>query len=345
MLLIFYCRVIIYFSLLALALDFIKSIYWLYEEVVDYQQAHVYKVSHATLLIIIYLFALILGWLITMFHEFHRKMVRENKTTIENLEFKDKVYQSKWDVNPEFNYEQIFGTNRWYDYFPIMPKSAKPFGDGIYFQRGYESEDSDEGEQENQEDSRPPANIGNPSSGPNNSSDNPTSQNATQQQVQRPGGIGSSITRQGDVMTIHNDKGSQYRNLNNIVRSDQPAEDLKFNESQPNITARAPTGSNQDQFPNNQMNTKDYEELKNQFYTNEEQKASAAKLTTQPNKTGKSKYTNDRHGSKVSTSAISKNRGTNRGTNKASKHVAGGVHRSNKRSTASSGTKFGAGYR
>ena len=46
-----------------------------------------------------------------------------------------------------------------------------------------------------------------------------------------------TITKQGDKMTIHNnDRGSQWKNLNNIVRSDNPNQVYKSSESDQNNT-------------------------------------------------------------------------------------------------------------
>lgn len=73
--------------------------------------------------------------LIFMFYKFHKSLVRENKTTIENLEHRNEPYESRYNMGIEYNYKQVFGTNRFLDWFPIMPSSAKPKGDGIYFDK------------------------------------------------------------------------------------------------------------------------------------------------------------------------------------------------------------------
>ena len=68
------------------------------------------------------------------FFKFHRRLVRENKTTIENIEHKEEPnYVSKYDIDFKHNVEQVMGTNRWYWLLPIMPKHCSPAGQGIYF--------------------------------------------------------------------------------------------------------------------------------------------------------------------------------------------------------------------
>lgn len=71
--------------------------------------------------------------LMTMFLRFHIKLALGNKTTIENLEMKNKQYQSLYDIGPSRNWEQIFGINRWLWLFPVFCGSGKPLGDGIYW--------------------------------------------------------------------------------------------------------------------------------------------------------------------------------------------------------------------
>lgn len=71
--------------------------------------------------------------LMTMFLRFHIKLALGNKTTIENLEMKNKTYQSLYDIGPKRNWEQIFGINRLLWPFPVFCGSGKPLGDGIYW--------------------------------------------------------------------------------------------------------------------------------------------------------------------------------------------------------------------
>lgn len=69
--------------------------------------------------------------LITAFLKFHIKLARENKTTIENLEKKGQPFKSVYDIDPNYNLKQVFGSNPWLYPFPIFCGSGKPIGDGI----------------------------------------------------------------------------------------------------------------------------------------------------------------------------------------------------------------------
>lgn len=69
----------------------------------------------------------------TMFLKFHLRLALSNKTTIENLDKKGEDYISVYDIQPNRNWEQIFGMNRWLWPFPVFCGSGKPLGDGIYW--------------------------------------------------------------------------------------------------------------------------------------------------------------------------------------------------------------------
>ncbi len=72
--------------------------------------------------------------LITFFLKFHLYLVSTNKTTIENLEKKSQDYKSAYDVGVLYNWQQVFGTNKWLWLFPVFMGSGKPLGDGIYWE-------------------------------------------------------------------------------------------------------------------------------------------------------------------------------------------------------------------
>lgn len=196
-----------------------------------------------------------------MFYNFHKMLLYSNKTTIENLEHKGEKYTSKFDIDPHYNYIQVYGTKRIYDWIPIMPSSAKPKGDGIYFSKNCKTEESDEEEGEGsaeQQETRHPANLGNSraSMGQPNQGGNQQDNSSRQ--------FDNNDNRQGDVMTIHNDRGSQYRNLNNIVRSDNPIQEIRSEESKNSRQVAGQVAGSQipkKQFVN-EISNKEYEELK-----------------------------------------------------------------------------------
>ena len=71
--------------------------------------------------------------LISMFLQFHINLAIQGKTTIENLEHKNKDYVSEFDIGIRRNWLQIFGSNPILWPFPMFCGSGKPCGDGIYW--------------------------------------------------------------------------------------------------------------------------------------------------------------------------------------------------------------------
>lgn len=261
MLLLFYVQITSFYVLLALGYDMYKSIVWLIESLMNFKAPHLYELQIAVFTMVAYLFIGLICILMFVFFKFHRKLVRENKTTIENLEHKSKEYESKYNIDETENIEQVMGTKRWLWFFPIMPASAKPHGEGINFQKRFESEDSEgegeSGDRNGQDNNAPrnPANFG----GRNGADGSQPSQNNQQNNILRPnnqnnqvgvhntdtrannqattpGNINNenteTITKQGDKMIIHNDRGSQWKNLNNIVQSDNPNQVYKSSEGE-----------------------------------------------------------------------------------------------------------------
>lgn len=187
------------------------------------------------------------------FFKFHRKLARENKTTIENLENKDKNYISKYDINESQNIEQIMGTSFLLWPFPIMPSFAVPKGEGIYFDRKFNSEEDEEGEgdddnqindqdnQDNDADQRSPSNIRGGSEqdfiqgNQGNSQTNLHKTTHTPNQVSRPGSDRRTnaqntsnedvVAQQQSKMIIHKNSANDLKNLNNIVQQDNTNDD------------------------------------------------------------------------------------------------------------------------
>lgn len=202
--------------------------------------------------------------------------MRENKTTIENLEHKSKPYQSKYDINWEYNSTQIMGT-KWYLWpFPIMPAFSKPKGEGIYFEKNVDS-DEDEGdeedkEQNNQGNERTPVNLNrndNQGSGGQQASQQTVPVGRVQNYNYRPASIktGQEVvqtTKQGDRMTLHNEKANKWENLNNIVKADNAGQVYKSSTSDENNVPVAIQPGN-DKYTN-QIDQRTYEDMKTQYY-------------------------------------------------------------------------------
>lgn len=208
--------------------------------------------------------------LITMFYRFHQSLVKENKTTIENLEHRNEIYVSRYDMSYEYNYNQVYGTNRFLDWFPIMPSSARPKGDGIYFDKNAESTDSED-EDDNTAEPEDPRNPAHPGAlVPDHSGDtqSPPIQTTSAQQLERPGTQKNTgtITRQGDVMRIHDNRGNQIRNINDIIRSENMPQDFRSNESEENLRITGNPNTGQPHFTSKTIEDKKYEELKSEFY-------------------------------------------------------------------------------
>lgn len=165
------------------------------------------------------------------FFSFHRRLVRENKTTIENIEHNsDPHYESRYDISFWHNVYQVMGTNKWIWWIPINPASNAPEGDGIYFEKNYES--SSEESDEEVEDDRPRNYYQNPAQNMDDENQpdmierltNGHDINGSQarngnHRVSHGGGNGNT-NGQADTMTIHNAGYQRQDHLNNIVLSD-----------------------------------------------------------------------------------------------------------------------------
>lgn len=156
MCLLFYVRATSLFYLLSMGYDFVNNCYWLYLDLQQFRPEHVSHLVVCILSVILYLFCIIVFILIIMFYQFHVRLVKENKTTIENIEHKNEEFQSRYDMGEMHNYQQVYGTNRLLDWIPIMSNSSLPKGRGLKFEANCKSEDSDDNDddEEKQEDVR-----------------------------------------------------------------------------------------------------------------------------------------------------------------------------------------------
>jgi len=247
---------------------------WLFDEFWYFKKLHIKQIIDSFLTIIVFLFVCLICTLMFFFFNFHRRILRENKTTIENLENKGKPYISRYDIEPKHNVEQVMGTKRWLWPFPIMPNTTKPRGEGIYFDKNVDSdvsegEDEDSREEEQQQQADNTINNAQRNDKYGGNSQGPTSQGNTNQRVSRPGyaenqpalkeNSNNQLTKQGDKMTIHNETANKWDNLNNIVKSNNQNTVYKSSESEGN--GPPATKHAKKQFTN-QINTKKYEDRK-----------------------------------------------------------------------------------
>lgn len=234
MLLLFYVQITTIFLMLTWSLDFIKSAKVIYADI-STTKFHYNALRMAIITIICYLFAGMICIMMFFFFSFHRKLVKENKTTIENIEHNsDPKYVSKYDISFWHNVTQVMGTNKWIWWIPIMPASNMPPGQGIYFEKKYESEDSEDDGGDNR-----PNNYQNHERNDFNSGNNPNMierltnvQNDSRTQDRNRGQNGNHL--QADRMTIHDDNQNKWENLNNIVQSDSAHQVYKSSESREN---------------------------------------------------------------------------------------------------------------
>ncbi|KRW99554.1 hypothetical protein PPERSA_01200 [Pseudocohnilembus persalinus] len=84
-------------------------------------------------------------FIILSFLKFHYNLIQQNLTTIDNLEREntnkerlqqnqEPIYECKYDLGMNFNWEQIFGRNKALWLIPIVGESGKPIGDGVNWQ-------------------------------------------------------------------------------------------------------------------------------------------------------------------------------------------------------------------
>eukprot|EP00344_Euplotes_crassus_P007813 CAMPEP_0197018026 /NCGR_PEP_ID=MMETSP1380-20130617/79869_1 /TAXON_ID=5936 /ORGANISM="Euplotes crassus, Strain CT5" /LENGTH=291 /DNA_ID=CAMNT_0042445193 /DNA_START=626 /DNA_END=1498 /DNA_ORIENTATION=- len=168
------------------------------------------------------------------FFSFHRKLVKENKTTIENIEHNsDPKYESKYNIDFWHNVTQVMGTNKWIWWIPIMPASNMPPGQGIYFEKRYESEDSDDDGGDNRPNNYQNHERNDFNRGSNNMIERLTKQGDASKVQDRNRANGDNHI-QADRMTIHEENQNKWENLNNIVQSENANQIYKSSESHEN---------------------------------------------------------------------------------------------------------------
>jgi hypothetical protein len=213
------------------------------------------------------------------FFSFHRKIMYDNKTTIETLEMKNKPYESKYNINMKHNIMQIMGTKLWLWPMPIMPASAKPIGEGIYFEKNAESEEDEDSEETPEEDNNNNAvNADNhtrqgryqpENTGVNNTSNVTDNRPQYGQSVSNGGNrVDARVANTTDRMTVHNNETiNKWDNLNNIVKSDNV--NLAYKSSDEDNIALAPMQGNA-KFAN-KVESSAYEEMKKQYLMRQQQ--------------------------------------------------------------------------
>lgn len=140
----FYLEVLAAFMTFAMSLELYSSAVGIYQDVSDYYVNSAQTVSFHLVNIILFLFIITLLILIHFFYGFQKRIVRENKTTLEHLEQEAEPYQSVYDVDQEDNYLQVMGTSYWLTWLPIITDSSFHPCRGLHYEKQWGSEDSED---------------------------------------------------------------------------------------------------------------------------------------------------------------------------------------------------------
>ena len=100
------------------------------------------EIFHVGYVIICYLAVFIFSIIITMFLKFHIKLVLTNSTTIESLDTDHKKENQKFNLSQRENWEQVFGSDPLFWFFPIPTKRGRPEGDGLTWRTNESTLDS-----------------------------------------------------------------------------------------------------------------------------------------------------------------------------------------------------------
>lgn len=135
MLLLIYVFISTYYVFFSMGYDFVMTVKW---EIDTYYYSHTAHdrsmLIRSTIIQLAFIINTLIGVLMTFFLKFHLYLVSTNKTTIENLDKKGQQYKSVYDINGDYNWQQVFGSNKWLWPFPVFMSSGKPVGDGIYWE-------------------------------------------------------------------------------------------------------------------------------------------------------------------------------------------------------------------
>ena len=89
------------------------------------------ELFHVGLVVICYTAVFVFSIIISMFLKFHIKLVFDNSTTIESLDTEQKKDNEKFNIGKRQNWEQVFGSEPLFWFFPIPTKRGRPEGDGL----------------------------------------------------------------------------------------------------------------------------------------------------------------------------------------------------------------------
>ena len=128
----FFMQLLFFVVTLTIYVD-ISEIYFIIDMSLRLFKKHIKysEIFHVGLAIICYLAVFIFSIVITMFFKFHIKLVLNNSTTIESLDTEHKKDNEKFNIGPRSNWEQVFGNDVFFWFFPFPTKRGRPDGDGL----------------------------------------------------------------------------------------------------------------------------------------------------------------------------------------------------------------------
>ena len=129
----YFIQLLIYFLLSVFYLDIIYIPHSINSGLLLYKNRHSVNISLMTkcfLIIFNHLILLVLTFLDFEFLKYHIKLVLSNATTIESLDA-DFMKKNKYNINKKENWEQVFGTNKFYWFLPYVNEKSYPKGDGL----------------------------------------------------------------------------------------------------------------------------------------------------------------------------------------------------------------------
>ena len=128
----FFMQLLIFVVILTIYID-ISEAYYVIDMCIRLFKKHVKysEIFHIGIVIIFYIAIFAFSIVITLFLKFHLNLVFENSTTIESLDQEHKSENEKFNIGKMQNWEQVFGSEPIYWFFPFPTKRGKPEGDGL----------------------------------------------------------------------------------------------------------------------------------------------------------------------------------------------------------------------
>ena len=128
----YFMQLLIFVVILTIYID-ISEIYFVIDMSIKLFKKNVkYKeIAYLGFVVICYIAVFIFSIIISLFLKFHLQLVLDNSTTIESLDLEHKNENDKYNVGKRQNWEQVFGSEPLFWFFPFPTKRGRPEGDGL----------------------------------------------------------------------------------------------------------------------------------------------------------------------------------------------------------------------